>query len=373
MSTRTAKLILAFSLMGLLIVVSVASVAMNARKSEAASPAASSQQQERIHIVRRGETLAMIARRYGVSMNAIIRLNGIRNPNFIYVGQVLRIPGPAATPTPTPPPTHTPVPPTATPVAGLCPPAEAIIIQNPTQGLTITSPVTVTGVGSGFEQQLTVRVLDEMGAEIGSGTALIGAEPGQSGPFTGTVTFTVPSRAQMGRIQVFSVSRRDGAIEHLSSVSIHLAAQRPAMPESAATPTPEVKASPTPSELETLIAAVKAALESKDYPTLQAAMPEDNFVIGFYLSEGQSLTPAQAIEEMRLNYLGPGAVKVDTNKDALRLLGDRASFGATVRAVIFSTGWGQRAKDDGFLIFEEIEGHIYWSAMLYVREETRDY
>lgn len=372
MNARIVKMMLAFGLMGLLIVVGVASAAASMRGSDLAAPGASVHQQERTHVVRRGETLAMIARRYGVSMNAIIRLNGIRNPNFIYVGQVLRIPGPAVTPTPTPSPTYTPVPPTATPAVCTCPPAEAIIIQSPTQGMTITSPVLVTGIGSGFEQQLAVRVLDETGAQIGGGTAFISAEPGQAGPFTGTITFTMPSRVQVGRIQVFSASPRDGAIEHLSSVSVNLAAQSPTASESA-TPAPEVKASPTPSELDALIAAVKAALESKDYPTLQAAMPEDNFIIGFYLSEGQSLTPAQAIEQMRLNYLGPGTVKVDTSKDALSLLGDRASFGATVRAVVFSTGWGPKGKDDGFLIFEEIEGHIYWSAMLYVRDDVRDY
>ena len=46
----------------------------------------------RTHTVRRGETLAMIAARYGTTVSAIARLNGIRNVNLIYVGQRLRIP-----------------------------------------------------------------------------------------------------------------------------------------------------------------------------------------------------------------------------------------------------------------------------------------
>lgn len=45
-----------------------------------------------IHIVRRGETLYSIARRYGVDMWTIARANGITNPNRIYVGQRLVIP-----------------------------------------------------------------------------------------------------------------------------------------------------------------------------------------------------------------------------------------------------------------------------------------
>ncbi len=54
---------------------------------------------ETIHIVERGETLAKIAARYGVTVQQITDLNGITNPNLIYTGQKLRIPAaaPAAT------------------------------------------------------------------------------------------------------------------------------------------------------------------------------------------------------------------------------------------------------------------------------------
>lgn len=45
-----------------------------------------------VHIVRRGETLAGIARWYGTSVRAIVRANNIRNPNIIYRGQRLVIP-----------------------------------------------------------------------------------------------------------------------------------------------------------------------------------------------------------------------------------------------------------------------------------------
>ena len=40
-------------------------------------------------------TLSQIARVYGVTMTALAQANGIRNPNFIYVGQRLTIPGAA--------------------------------------------------------------------------------------------------------------------------------------------------------------------------------------------------------------------------------------------------------------------------------------
>jgi LysM repeat protein len=46
-----------------------------------------------IHVVQRGETLSQIARSYGVTMAALAQANGISNPNFIYSGQRLTIPG----------------------------------------------------------------------------------------------------------------------------------------------------------------------------------------------------------------------------------------------------------------------------------------
>ncbi|HEY52405.1 MAG TPA: LysM peptidoglycan-binding domain-containing protein [Caldilineae bacterium] len=49
-----------------------------------------------VHVVRRGDTLAKIAQRYGVSISALRQANNIRNINRIYVGQRLRIPGRAA-------------------------------------------------------------------------------------------------------------------------------------------------------------------------------------------------------------------------------------------------------------------------------------
>jgi LysM repeat protein len=44
------------------------------------------------HTVRRGETLTMIAYRYGTSVWSIAQANNIYNPNRIYSGQVLYIP-----------------------------------------------------------------------------------------------------------------------------------------------------------------------------------------------------------------------------------------------------------------------------------------
>jgi LysM repeat protein len=59
-----------------------------------------------IYIVQRGDTLAKIAARYHTTVSALMALNGLKNPNVIWVGQRLRVgkgggtvsPGPAKPP-----------------------------------------------------------------------------------------------------------------------------------------------------------------------------------------------------------------------------------------------------------------------------------
>jgi LysM repeat protein len=46
----------------------------------------------RAHTVRPGETLAAIAAQYGVTVNALLKVNNLSNPNLIYAGQLLIIP-----------------------------------------------------------------------------------------------------------------------------------------------------------------------------------------------------------------------------------------------------------------------------------------
>jgi LysM repeat protein len=49
-----------------------------------------------VHVVASGENLTGIARRYGSTITAIARANGLANPSFLRVGQRLSIPGTAA-------------------------------------------------------------------------------------------------------------------------------------------------------------------------------------------------------------------------------------------------------------------------------------
>lgn len=74
------------------------------------------------YVVQAGDTLYRIALRFGVSVQAVAAANNIQNTNYIYVGQVLIIPGtavpPSAPPQPQPTQPSQPVPqPTAPPPA----------------------------------------------------------------------------------------------------------------------------------------------------------------------------------------------------------------------------------------------------------------
>ncbi|MEQ8198390.1 MAG: LysM peptidoglycan-binding domain-containing protein [Clostridiaceae bacterium] len=62
------------------------------------------------YVVKYGDTLYMIAKAYGVTVQQIVNANNISNPDLIYVNQVLIIPVGTTTPAPNPTPTPTPTP-----------------------------------------------------------------------------------------------------------------------------------------------------------------------------------------------------------------------------------------------------------------------
>ncbi len=73
------------------------------------TPTPSSPPSSGVHIVQRGENLFRIALRYGLTTQALAAANGIANPNRVYVGQRLTIPGSSGT-SPAPEPSPEPAP-----------------------------------------------------------------------------------------------------------------------------------------------------------------------------------------------------------------------------------------------------------------------
>jgi len=95
------------------------------------------------HTVQPGETLFLIAGRYGVSIGAIIQANNLPNPNLIEVGQTLRIP--TAPPPPIP----------------LQAPFDSVTLSEPViiQGRTLALTVTMTGPETSLTGQFEGREL----------------------------------------------------------------------------------------------------------------------------------------------------------------------------------------------------------------------
>lgn len=295
-----------------------------------------------VHLVRPWETLPLIAARYQVMVIDIMRANGLARPDSIYVGQRLLIPAR----------TEPPPMPTVPPTPGACPAGcAALNITAPQRSSSVTSPVRVEGQGAAFEQTLAVRVLDATGYEIGKGYAMIDGPLGEIGPYSGVVTFTVPTSTQPGRIQVYSQSPADGAIDQLTSVMVTL--------EGAG--------------LDEAVEQLKPALEDQDYDALQLLMT-DPWTLAFFRSESLSLGRVQALDQLRTNYLGPGRVFVDLSVDGRKLLAGQISFTDDITHVLFSSGWGADRTDDALLLFStDAAGQARWSGMIYIFGALRPY
>ena len=83
-------------LRGVLIVVAVAlvvTVFAPAQTTQASAANASASYCSQYYVVRWGDSLARIARYFGTTVGALLSLNYIPNPNYIYAGQVLCIGG----------------------------------------------------------------------------------------------------------------------------------------------------------------------------------------------------------------------------------------------------------------------------------------
>lgn len=97
-----------------------------------------------------------------------------------------------------------------------------LVLESPTAGTAIASPVTLRGRSTAFEAQIRTEVRQD-GAQppIGEGTAM-GGSMGEMGPFTDVLSFTAPS-APRGAIMLSTRSMKDGTIAEATVVRIAFA------------------------------------------------------------------------------------------------------------------------------------------------------
>lgn len=313
-------------------------------------PAPDAQPPADTYVVQAGDTLSLIAQRFTLELADLMAANGLTDPNLLEVGQVLVIPAPAPPPTITPTPTMTPTPlPPALALPADFPPFIQII--EPADTATVTNPFTLIAYAPGGDGNLTVRVLDATGYEIGGGIALAAA--GQSAPtgytpFLGVITFTVPLNSQIGRIQVSTTSPRDGAMEQLNSRTVTLQGL----------------------ELDAAIRAVGDALAAGDVAPVRSIMVKNSFRLGDIPPRGRLLGSGIAVSLINRILADTAAlgnqISLDLSVDGAALLPAYAA-GRDLLWVAVTRGW---ADDQiGLLVFRRSGDTVVWDGLILVAGE----
>ncbi|MFN8444170.1 MAG: Gmad2 immunoglobulin-like domain-containing protein [Caldilineaceae bacterium] len=225
------------------------------------APMAQNDEEFTFYTVQPGDTLAAIAQRYSVSLELLMQVNNIANPDLIFVGQQLRIPTatepatpiptstslPIATPlpsttvtststaTPNPKVTKSPTPtatatftpsPTPSPAApgnSVWRPAEqAIELLSPVADAVYHSPIEVIGYSRTFEGNVVIRLSDTQGNILGTRNAQGGSVDGYAF-FHNSLRFEVTTDTP-ATLELFEVSAKDGTEINKAQIPIVLRA-----------------------------------------------------------------------------------------------------------------------------------------------------
>jgi hypothetical protein len=120
-------------------------------------------------------------------------------------------------------------------------------------------------------------------------------------------------------------------------------------------------------------ATLMAALNGRDYKQVEAMMGNP-FIIGYWGSEGVTLSPLDAVEQLRRNLL-PASGQLPYTLDPAQfplLAGTPLSqlWGPDVSVAlsIYSQGWGPDGNDEAILtIANGPDGSVYWHGLVYGR------
>ncbi|MGB3024183.1 MAG: LysM peptidoglycan-binding domain-containing protein [Candidatus Saccharimonadales bacterium] len=101
------------------------------------------------YTIQSGDTLSAIAKRYGTTVDVLADLNGITDPNKIYAGKTLKLPGGSTTPTETP---------------AVAAPVPAQVVTDPVE----TDNATAASSTSGISYQATASSIDSAATSVSS-------------------------------------------------------------------------------------------------------------------------------------------------------------------------------------------------------------
>jgi hypothetical protein len=115
------------------------------------------------------------------------------------------------------------------------------------------------------------------------------------------------------------------------------------------------------------------ALNARDYETLSTFMDE-SLMIGYWQSEGTTLTREAAVGQLQLNLLNSASpIIADPNKDLAALLGMDPVTIVRPQSVevtpLFTSGWGPEGKDEAILFLAtRPDGSSYWFGLLFASD-----
>jgi len=214
-------------------------------------------------------------------------------------------------------------------------PREGIIIRHPTAGAIIETPVSVAGAASLDMESLFVTILDAGGAEIGIGPAVVTLIASELAYFSAEIPFRSPTNTQPGRIQVWSESRRDGAIQHLSSLTVKLQGL----------------------DLDPLLDYLEMALASKDYEGLRDAMWDQFRVIQDDAADRALASPTE-VEQFLLEYLEPGQPALNFSASPHHIIATVGDL--NLIHAVYSSGWGAGGERCAWLLIGNANGRARW-------------
>jgi spore germination protein GerM len=97
----------------------------------------------------------------------------------------------------------------------------AILVESPTVGMTVDSPMRITGTANVFEAVFQVNIVDWDGLIIAEAMVMASSGSGVRGTFDVTIPFEV-SRPGLGALVVFSESPRDGSQINVVEIPLRL-------------------------------------------------------------------------------------------------------------------------------------------------------
>jgi hypothetical protein len=97
----------------------------------------------------------------------------------------------------------------------------AILVESPSIGAIVSSPVTISGTADVFEATVSIRILDAAGREVARTFTTATCGTGCRGEYSAAVRYQV-NREQMGAIQVYESSAQDGSAINVQHIPVTL-------------------------------------------------------------------------------------------------------------------------------------------------------